>query len=259
MAKELNIMTFEEVADYIKTGPGIVILPVGSIEQHGPHATLGIDTFATMAVARPLAEELDAVLAPDVPYGVSTPHRQYPGTISLKPSTLTSLLVEIGTEILSHGFRLLMLITGHRGNEPAIKCAVDEIPHKPGVHILALAYQDANKGRMDFILRKAKGQVLKEDMAYGSDGHGGSCECSLALVEKPQCVRMERRLVPDRTRVDIRRNLGFTAPLPIDQYATKGIFGDPSNISREYGEYLAVETAKEIARRVREYLKVFGQ
>ncbi|MBW2148720.1 MAG: creatininase family protein [Deltaproteobacteria bacterium] len=52
MAKELNMMTYEEVEGYIKTGPGFVILPVGSTEQHGLHATLGIDTFATMAVAR---------------------------------------------------------------------------------------------------------------------------------------------------------------------------------------------------------------
>ncbi len=258
MAKELNMMTYEEVKEYIKTGPGIVILPVGSTEQHGPYATLGIDTFATMTVARPLADELDAVLAPDISYGVSTPHRHYSGTVSLKPSTLTALLVEIGTEILSHGFKLLMIITGHRGNEPAIKCAVDEISSRPGVHVLGLSYQDANKGRMDVLLSKFKSEVSKEDMAYGSDGHGGSCECSLALVEKPNCVHMDRRLVPDRTRVDIRRNLGFTAALPIDKYATQGIFGDPSNISLEYGEYLAAETAKEIARRVREFLKTFG-
>jgi hypothetical protein len=134
-----------------------------------------------------------------------------------------------------------------------IKCAVDEIPAKPDAHVLALAYQDANKGRMDTILRTSKDEVRKEDMAYGSDGHGGSCECSIALVEKPDCVRMDRRLVPDRTLVDIRRNLGFTVTLPIETYATKGIFGDPSNISREFGEYLAAETAKEIARRVREF------
>jgi len=258
MAKELNMMTYEEVDEYIKKGPGIVILPFGSTEQHGPHATLGIDTFATMAVARPLADELDAVLAPDISYGVSTPHRHYPGTISLKPSTITSLLTEIGTEMLSSGFKLLIIITGHRGNEPAIKCAVDEIPTKPGVHVLALAYQDANKGRMDVLLSKFKSDVNKEDMAYGSDGHGGSCECSLALVEKPDCVHMDRRLVPDRTLVDIRRNLGFTSALPVDQYATQGIFGDPSNISLEYGEYLAAETAKEIARRVRKFIKTFG-
>jgi creatinine amidohydrolase len=258
MVKELNMMTYEEVEAYLKSGPGMIILPVGSTEQHGPHATLGIDTFATLAVARPLAAELDAILAPDISYGVSAQHRNFAGTVSLKPSTLTALLVEIGTEILAQGFRLLMMITGHRGNEPAIKCAVDEIPAKPDAHVLALAYQDANKGRMDTILRTSKDEVRKEDMAYGSDGHGGSCECSIALVEKPDCIRMDRRLVPDRTLVDIRRNLGFTVALPIETYATKGIFGDPSNISREFGEYLAAETAKEIARRVREFLQTFG-
>ena len=78
-----------------------------------------------------------------------------------------------------------------------------------------------------------------------------------ALIEKPECVHMDRRLVPDRTLVDIQRNLGFTVALPIDKYGTKGIFGDPSHISREYGEYLATETAKEIARRVREFQKIF--
>jgi creatinine amidohydrolase len=258
MAKELNLMTYGEVRDYLEKGPGMVILPVGSTEQHGPHGTLGIDTFATLAVARPLARELDAILAPEIFYAVSTPHRHYPGTISLKPSTLTSLLVEIGTIILSQGFKVLIMITGHRGNEPAIKCAVDEIPAKPGTHVLALAYQDANKGRMDVILRQSKDQIRKEDMAYGSDGHGGSCECSLAMAEKPECIHLDRRIVPDRTRVDIRRNLGLTEALPIDQYATQGVFGDPSHISREYGEYLAAETAKEIARRVREFLKTFG-
>ena len=258
MARELNMMTYEEVEQYIKSGPGIMILPVGATEQHGPHATLGIDTFATMAVARPLAKELDAIIAPDLSYGVSTPHRNWAGTVTLKPSTLTALLAEIGTEILAQGFRLLIIITGHRGNEPAIKCAVDLIPTKPGVHTLALAYQDANKGRMDVILRKSKDEVKKEDMAYGCNGHGGSCECSLAMVEKPDCVHMDRRIVPDRTLVDIRRNLGFSVALPVDKYTTQGIFGDPSNISREYGEELAVDTAKEIARRVGVFLETFG-
>jgi len=252
------MMTYEEVRDYLAKGPGIIILPVGSTEQHGPHATMGIDTFATLAVSRPLAEELNALIAPDLSYAVSTPHRGWPGTIHIKPSTVTGLLVEIGTEILTQGFKVLIMITGHRGNEPALKCALDEIPPKAGTHVLALAYQDANKGRMDVILRKPKDQILKEDMAYGSDGHGGSCECSLAMAERPACVHLDRRIVPDRTLIDLRRNLGLTAALPIDKYATQGIFGDPSNISLEYGKYLAAETAKEIARRVRLYLKTFG-
>ena len=258
MAKELNMMTYEEVEDYLKAGPGIIILTVGSTEQHGPHGALGIDSFATIAVARKVADGMDALLAPDIPYGVSTPHRAYPGTVSLKPSMLSALLVEVGTEILAQGFKTLVIMTGHRGNEPAIKSAIDEIPTKPGVHIIALSYQDANRGRMDAILKRSKDQVIKEDMAYGSDGHGGTWECSLALVEKPDCIRMDKRIVPDRKRVDIRRNIGFTSPLPIDAYATKGIFGDPSGISLAFGEILADETAKEIVRRLRLYLKTFG-
>src|SRR2546428_10457122 len=112
---ELARMTYDEVEVYLASGEGIVVLPVGATEEHGPHGPLGTDTFAAAIVARKGAETLGGVVAPALPYGMSEDQSDFRGTGSLRPSTLALVTKEVCENFLRGGYRVGL---GVRGNPP---------------------------------------------------------------------------------------------------------------------------------------------
>jgi creatinine amidohydrolase len=260
MLRELDRMTYDEVDDYLKNGPGIVVLPVGSTEEHGTHGPLGTDTFAARIVCRGVAERVDGLLAPALPYGMACDQVNYKGTVALRPSTLALLVKEICENFIRDGFRLVLLISGHRGNDHAVLSGLEEAGYSaPSTHVLYMCYQDANKGRLAEVLGpEAAAHIRADDQRYGADGHGGSIELSLAMAHAPQSVRMEKRRKPDRGPADSLRSFPFKAVLSIEEYApTDGFFGDPSLCSEALGKRIAERTAEQIAAEVHRFLAAF--
>jgi creatinine amidohydrolase len=257
--RELDRMTFDEVEAYLKSGPGILILPLGSTEEHGTHGPMGTDTFAARKVARGVAERLDAILAPAVPFGMCIDQRHFKGTIALKPSTYAFLLKEIVQNFVRDGYRLVLAISGHRGNDHPAICGLQEAALDSDAHVLYMCYQDANRGRLAEVVGPDAAQHIRpEDMKYGADGHGGSVELSLAEAHAHQSVRMEKRKKPDRGPADLLRSFPFKAVLNIEEVApTDGFFGDPALVSQQLGERVAENTADKIAADVRRFLEAF--
>ena len=104
MQYDLANMTSPEAAEAIARSR-TAVLPIGSIEQHGPHLPNGTDTFAAELVAREVADRLDAVFVPFGPYGVTPIHAGHPGTVTLRRETFEALLTDICTELIAHGRR----------------------------------------------------------------------------------------------------------------------------------------------------------
>lgn len=256
---ELDRMTYDEVERYVASGRGIVVLPVGATEEHGPHGPLGTDTFAASIVARHVAERLDAVLAPALPYGLSADQTDFGGTVTLSPSTLALVLKEICENFIRDGFRVILAISGNRPNDPACLVGMTEARKDSSAHLLYLSYQDANRGRLVEVLGpKDAAKISGTDQRYGADGHGGSMELSLAMAHAPGCVRMDKRAVPDRTRADAARSFPFHSVMFAEEYMTpEGFMGDPSLCSEELGERIARNTADHIANEVKRYLAIF--
>lgn len=259
MTRELATMTTEEVATYLATGPGLAVVPVGSTEQHGPHATLGLDTFGAVYVSQRVAEKLDAVMAPPLPYGMSMAHARFAGTIGLSPSTLATVVKEICAALLGHGFRLVLFISGHRDNDASIQIGAAEARAAHGGHVLSMFYGEVNRGRLTEALGVPAETFRAEDLRYGADGHGGSVELSLALAYEPRSARPDRYFTPDTTRADLRRSLPFRAVQSIEEYGDRGVFGNPGRASAEWGQRLVEFTAEQIAAAVRRYLDVFDR
>jgi creatinine amidohydrolase len=257
---ELDRMTYEEVEAYLASGEGIVVLPVGATEEHGPHGPLGTDTFAAAIVARKVAEKLGGVVAPALPYGMSEDQFDFRGTVSLKPSTLALITREICENFVRDGYRVVLVISGNRPNDAPCMVGTMGARGESDAHVLYLSYQDANKGRLIEVLgRGHAGHVTETDQKYGADGHGGSMELSLAMAYAPGSVRMDRRTVPDRTKADTIRSFPFRSVMFVEEYmAPEGFMGDPSICSAELGEQIAEKTAEFIAAEVRRYLDVFG-
>ncbi len=199
----------------------LLAVPLGSVEQHGPHLPLATDTVVAEAVVR--AARLDAVVAPAVPYGASGEHEGFPGTVSIGTDALTTLLVEYGRSACRWAGRLLV-VNGHGGNLDALRSAVP--------------------------LLRAEGR----DAAWfpcgvpGGDAHAGRTETSLLAHLEPGSVRTDRSVAGVTTPVgDLLPRLraeGVRAVSPT------GVLGDPAGASAEEGARLLAGLAARLSAAV---------
>ncbi|HSJ52504.1 MAG TPA: creatininase family protein, partial [Anaerolineae bacterium] len=104
-----------------------LMLVVGSTEQHGRHMAFGSDVWQPWEIALRLSERTGVLLAPPVNYGMSLHHLGFPGSLSLRPDTLTSVLIDLLDSAYGHGFRHVLLLNGHGGNAAPIQVALTEV------------------------------------------------------------------------------------------------------------------------------------
>src|SRR5262245_64487307 len=119
---ELAKIPFPEVARLGQSGKALTFLPVGVVEEHGAHLPLGVDSFAAeiyTAATAPYLEEAgyEVIVAPTINYGVARSAIDFPGTLSLEPETLRSMVVEIGRSLARHRLDRLVILNGHRDKE----------------------------------------------------------------------------------------------------------------------------------------------
>jgi creatinine amidohydrolase len=190
----------------------LLVVPLGSLEQHGPHLPLNTDTRIAAAVAsRACAGRAGAALAPAVPIGASGEHADFPGTLSIGTAALTVLLVELGRHASLH-WPTMLLVNGHGGNSAAIADAVRQL---------------RAEGR--------KCHVWHAGLA-GWDAHAGRMETSMMLALAPGDVRLAAA-EPGETRslteiMPALRAGGVRAVSP------NGVLGDPTGACAEEGERL---------------------
>src|SRR3954471_17455149 len=187
----------------------LLVVPLGSVEQHGHHLPLATDTVVACAVAEAAGPELDdALLAPALAYGASGEHEGFPGTISLGTEALTGLLVEYGRSACRWAGRVL-IVNGHGGNLDALRAA-GRVPRAPGPDV-------------------ARFPCAVPD----GDAHAGRTETSLMLHVEPEGVRTDDAAAgetsPIGTLLPRLRAEGVRAVSP------NGVLGDPAGASPEEG------------------------
>jgi len=119
-------MSWPEVEAALKT-TDMVLMPVGSVEQHGRHLPLGTDSLAAIEVCKLIAQQVDAVVAPSVLVGLSEHHMGFPGSLTLRPETFEAVVFETAQSLIRHGFRKICIYNGHGGNSTAVANIIQRI------------------------------------------------------------------------------------------------------------------------------------
>ncbi len=208
----------------------IALLPVGSIEQHGPHLPLDTDAFDANYLARRIAEACSdpkPLVLPNIPYGVSYLHDEFKGTVSISNDTLAKLVYDIGISVSRNGIKKLVIINGHGGNSPALNYAAQMINRD--AHIFVCVDTGETSDVDIYALVETPNDV-----------HAGEIETSTALAVRPHLVKMNeaRREVPQFSS----RYLDFTSKRGVLWYAytrkisQSGVMGDPTKASAEKGK-----------------------
>jgi creatinine amidohydrolase len=119
-------MSWLEVEQALKR-TDVVIIPVGSIEQHAKHLPLGTDFYGALETCLLVAQKSEAVVAPVVLAGLSDHHMGFPGTITLTPETFEAVVYETALSLIRHGFRKILLYNGHGGNTESVAKIIQKI------------------------------------------------------------------------------------------------------------------------------------
>jgi len=122
----LQLCTWREVEAYLERATGILI-PVGSTEQHGPNGMIGTDAICPETIGRGVGERTGALVGPTLSVGMAQHHLGFPGSVSLRPSTLLALVVDVVRSLAGHGFDRIYFLNGHGGNVPTLNAAFSEV------------------------------------------------------------------------------------------------------------------------------------
>lgn len=178
-AYRLTEMTWEDVAHRLEDSNPVVLLPVGSTEQHGRHLPLGTDTFVAIDLVEEAAPRTGALVAPPMWCGMSPHHMMLPGTISIRPEILLEYLYDVIASLAAHGFTSFVIVNGHRvANIPWLQLVAERV-HRTLEGTQVAVFDPAWMSR-------------EIDLGLGEMGHGEEIETSHMLAALPELTRMER-------------------------------------------------------------------
>ncbi|MCU0905742.1 MAG: creatininase family protein [Tabrizicola sp.] len=234
----------------------VAILPVGAIEQHGPHLTMSVDRDLTQAVltrALPLVDPALTVLAlPVQAIGKSTEHQAWPGTLSLSADTLLRVLHDIAASVHRAGVPRLMILNGHGGNRALLELACRDLRAEPGLITAHVAWDDL-----------ADAGAVVGDAEARNGLHAGDVETSAMLAAHSDKVRKD--LTEDFNSAHLtwqqaHPDLGLgSAPLRpgwlMGDLNSKGAIGNAAAATAQKGETLLTNAARTLARLVGDFAR----
>ncbi|MFB6198276.1 MAG: creatininase family protein [Halobacteriaceae archaeon] len=238
----LEEFTWPEVEAALEDGTRTAIIAVGSVEQHGPHLPLIMDTLAGEELSKRIAEELgDAVAAPPIRPGCSGHHMDFPGTITIPPETLMDLIRSYCQSLDRHGFEHLVLLPTHGGNFAPVNTVAPEIAREINASVITLADLDELMDLMNNGLREA-GIEYEEPVI-----HAGAAETAIVLAVRKKLVRTDEL------------ELGYEGPLSVSRLLSEGfksitengVLGDPRQATAEAGEEILDQITAVYVEKIR--------
>lgn len=233
-----------EEADGAAKAEKVVILPVGSVEEHGNHLPLCTDSLQPEYVARKVAKKTGCLIAPPIRYGICNAARNFPGTISLEFNSLLSLIRDILAELARNGFNKIIVVSGHAGSShmTALRLAAQQV---------VLQNESKANGKKIRIMVLSDYDFagdLKTKYALEEDGHAGTIETSRMMDIMPKLVKSSGKAsFPKMPRFEI-----VAHP---EHFFPSGVIGDPTIASAKKGHEINKYIIDEVAKLVRELEK----
>ena len=223
MVLELTRMTWPDVRDGLERST-LVVVPTASVEQHGPHLPLSVDTLRARELGRRIAAELGCFLAPVVRPGMSDHHMDFPGTISLSEETFKAVVRDYCASLTAHGFTDVALFTSHGGNADALARVADQL--------------DADLDGRVFVAGDREGMMEARTTAMAEFGvtpeqagaHAGAAETAFLLETNPELVDAtdgSTGFVGDVSEISLVDG--------VRAVSENGVLGDPERATLEQG------------------------
>lgn len=183
----LHLSTWPEVESYLTRSKGI-ILPIGSTEQHGPTGLIGTDAICAEAIARGVGDEVNAMVGPTINVGMALHHTAFPGTISLRPTTMIQVVKDYVTSLAKAGFAKFLFINGHGGNVATLKAAFAETY----AHLADLNLSNADSVKCqtaNWYMCSSVYQLAREFYGNQEGTHATPSEVALTQFVYPEAIK----------------------------------------------------------------------
>jgi len=249
-------LTWPEINEAVKLEK-VVVLPVGSTEQHGYHRPLDVDTRLASSVAYAADERApdEVLVLPPVAYGYTHHVMDFPGTISIEPETFVRFLLDVTRSVAHHGFERIVILNGHGSNHPLVEQAGRQTNLQTDALCMTLSWWN--------LVAPYWNDEVRTSVNPGGCAHAGELETSMYLHLDGEAVRVERtegRLpdymaLPGGDRwqyVDLTGGSGpATIVEPTSSYSESGAFGSPQEGTAQKGELAFEHTVTELVELLR--------
>ncbi|HEX9617758.1 MAG TPA: creatininase family protein [Anaerolineales bacterium] len=265
---DLGELSYVDVQEYLKE-KDVILVPMASFEQHGPHLPIYTDTITAVEIARRVAEMIGVIHTPPVWMGYSPQHMYAPGmgrgTITVRSSTLLNLIHDVGRSLIHHGFNRIIFVNGHGSNVKVIDPVLRKLRYETGALIsFVKPYMENYVG----ILAGLMENPLDETPGW----HSSELETSQDLAWNEHYVRMDRANftrahIPEFLPRTFEKKDGmpdvefegykyFTFPMDHHEFIESGVIGNPLRATKEKGEEAFRRFSEHVAKGVLELMKV---
>ncbi len=244
----LDLCAWPEIEEYLTKCRGI-ILPIGSTEQHGPTGAIGTDAMTAEAVALEVGRLTGVLVAPTQAYGMAEHHLDFPGTMSLKPSTLASLMHDLLLSLARHGFERVFIINGHGGNIATLKSSFPQVYQT--IQGLNLSVSNSFRCKVaSWFMVQSVYQEAKELYGDKEGQHATPSEIALTLHLHPSLQTKQRKLPQSPSVGPIYDCVDFRKRYPDGRMGS-----DPFLAKPNHGQKFLEKAAIALSNDLSEFLK----
>ena len=231
-------------------GRGTAVLVTGSVEQHGAHLPLGTDAFAALTIALRVGHRLEAPVLPVSPVGVAPYHMPWAGSLTIRPETLGSLMLDVCQGLSAAGVERVVVVNWHEGNTAAIRIAADRIQARLPIRVIVAEAHIITNG------------LFPDEMEFT---HAGSMETAAILAYDPSLVRLDQRTEGDLVdsgsdgHAMFRRRDVFPIMKDFREVAASGWYGTPGAATEERSREIIDTVADHIVGAVEDVWKSLAE
>jgi creatinine amidohydrolase len=248
-------LTWPEMREAIGRQP-VVLLPFGTVEDHGPHLPINTDNVIVEAICLEVARRApeDVLAMPTVAYGLDEHHMDFPGTVSVDVHTLIAYVADVAISVARHGFTHVLIVNGHGSNAPIADLAARRVVLETGIICGAMSPNAA----IDPTLAEPVFSEMRQS-APGGVAHAGEYETAMMLHLRPDLVQMDQA-VRESGQIKLEYfNWDHPEPSVLawqdwwSRMSESGVCGDPTVATAEFGRALFETTVANFDRFVREF------